>query len=756
MHMDFIGGPPRAKQLTADEARTAALESKKQGEIDRGLREPNSGLLYGLYDPKNEAAPIENAMAAPAALPSVGDGGASWKRKMLQRAKQKAAATGESLESIVRAQYGMALSELEAQAALGRQGDDDSHLRYKRPRRPQQHQSHGATATANGKSGDKTVLADYASRMKFTTLSKETSGRHANEDQEDGGPIDYSKLPDDDDKRPHKRSRPDDRRRQSPHRPDTSRRSRSRSPDRRRRTQPPHRQVDTRIDSNKSTTKARAPTVVERTPAQQQDAARRAAFLYRQPPAITTTAMLEKSPPTSSTTTTVTTTAVVQAKPPSATANSSSTTTTTSSPRVSSDDPVDLNKLAAQALRAKMRGNLPLFHTLTKQLNELEHSQHQVAAAPSKKHQKPAKAPRAMVRPREPADLPPPHRPDDVDVAVGSHQGKAQSSDVNMSVDEMVRQEKAGSGDTHMDAVYARNIVRLGTRYEGSELSAGKTGAASSFDEDETPTALKLHQSSRLTEKAFVAASDHAARSDRMQWDKAMQNCRHCPQSDRFKGHLVVAMGPHAYVALPAASTVADLQCLIVPAEHVASLSGADEAVAADVHKFKVALVAMAASVDMSMVFLERTYDVSRKRHTFVECVPVPKDVGMDTPMFFKQAMLECDEEWSTHQKILDTTGKGINRTVPPNFAYFHVEWDSNSSGNQSFGGYAHIIEDAAQFPADFGLDTLAGMLDVDPPRLGRYIPNVAAENARVQSFQAQWAPYDWTTRAAAAIDSNI
>ncbi|RLN99066.1 hypothetical protein DYB28_000426 [Aphanomyces astaci] len=600
---DFIGGPPRAKQLTADEARTAALESKKQGEIDRGLREPNSGLLYGLYDPKNEAAPIENAMAAPAALPSVGDGGASWKRKMLQRAKQKAAATGESLESIVRAQYGMALSELEAQAALGRQGDDDSHLRYKRPRRPQQHQSHGATATASGKSGDKTVLADYASRMKFTTLSKETSG-HANEVQEDGGPIDYSKLPDDDDKRPHKRT--------------------------------------------------------------------------------------------------------------------------------------------------KMRGNLPLFHTLTKQLNELEHSQHQVAAAPSKKHQKPAKAPRAMVRPREPADLPPPRRPDDVDVAVGSHQGKAQSSDVNMSVDEMVRQEKAGGGDTHMDAVYARNIVRLGTRYEGSELSAGKTGAASGFDEDETPTALKLHQSSRLTEKAFVAASDHAARSDRMQWDKAMQNCRHCPQSDRFKGHLVVAMGPHAYVALPAASTVADLQCLIVPAEHVASLSGADEAVAAD------ALVAMAASVDMSMVFLERTYDVSRKRHTFVECVPVPKDVGMDTPMFFKQAMLECDEEWSTHQKILDTTGKGINRTVPPNFAYFHVEWDSNSSGNQSFGGYAHIIEDAAQFPADFGLDTLAGMLDVDPPRLGRYIPNVAAENARVQSFQAQWAPYDWTTRAAAAIDANI
>ncbi|ETW00092.1 hypothetical protein H310_07517 [Aphanomyces invadans] len=739
MNMDFVSGPPRPKQLTPEESRAAALETKKQDEINRGLREPQSGLLYGLYDPKNGSAPVETAMAAPVAMPSVGDGGASWKRKMLQRAKQKAADTGEPLESVVRGQYGMSLAELEAQAAVGSCADNDSHLRYKRitPQRRPEDKHSGKTCISRG--GDKNIISGFATRMKYTNLSTETfpgddsREKRSHDDDEDSGPIDYSKLPDGEDRgdrRSDKRPRHHSRRDMSP---SQRRRSRSRSSDRR---SSDHRQDDLKRPprngaprQDKTFVKPAMPQV---TAAQQEEAARRKAFLYHQSAGLLSS-----------------TAATTQSA-------SNFSTEPASAPRVlapgapPSDEPVDLNKLAAQALRAKMRGNMVLFESLTKQVNEAEHQLATIASASTapptaRKRQAPIKPPRAMVRPRETVELP--LRPEDN--LTGSKQGKRKQPGEDMSLDEMVRQEKTGEGDSHMDAVYARNIVRLGARYEGTELSAGKKGAASGFDEDETgDLALNLHQSaaSRLTEKALVVASDRAALSDRMQWDKAMQKCRYCLKSDGFKAHLVVSMAPNAYLALPAASTIVDLQCIIVPVEHIASMSAADEAVDADVRQFKAALVSMAASQHMSMLFLERTFDAGRKKHTVIECVPVPTDVGMDAPMFFKQAMLECDEEWSTHKKILDSTGKGIKRTVPSNFAYFHVEW---AGQNEATGGYAHIIEDTAQFPVDFGLDTIAGMLDVDPPRYGRYHPSLAAESGRVKSFQAVWQPYDWTQTAA-------
>ncbi|CAN0488016.1 unnamed protein product, partial [Hapterophycus canaliculatus] len=54
----------------------------------------------------------------------------------------------------------------------------------------------------------------------------------------------------------------------------------------------------------------------------------------------------------------------------------------------------------------------------------------------------------------------------------------------------------------------------------------------------------------------------------------------------------------------------------------------------------------------------------------------------------------------------------GIRRAVPRGFPFFHVEWED--------GGYAHIIEgEEAKFPRDFGVDTLAGVLGVDPPSFG-------------------------------------
>jgi hypothetical protein len=76
---------------------------------------------------------------------------------------------------------------------------------------------------------------------------------------------------------------------------------------------------------------------------------------------------------------------------------------------------------------------------------------------------------------------------------------------------------------------------------------------------------------------------------------------------------------------------------------------------------------------------------------------------------------------------------------VPRNFPYFHVDWGE--------GGYAHVVEDKDQFPMDFGVGVVAGMLGVAPPRFDRKAQRVDAEAEKksVLSFLKEWQPFDWT-----------
>lgn len=180
---------------------------------------------------------------------------------------------------------------------------------------------------------------------------------------------------------------------------------------------------------------------------------------------------------------------------------------------------------------------------------------------------------------------------------------------------------------------------------------------------------------------------------------KLLDTCWYCFASPVRKEskHLIISLGESTYLALPEGNPLVPNHCFITTLDHAISVTEMEDDCRQEIFKFKEGLVKMFAKQHHGCLFLETTQAIDRRRHTIVECIPVPREEFLDAPIYFKKAILETDEEWATHKKLIDSRGgKPISQLIPPNFPYFHVEFGLD-------GGFAHIIEDNEQFPVHFG-----------------------------------------------------
>jgi hypothetical protein len=310
--------------------------------------------------------------------------------------------------------------------------------------------------------------------------------------------------------------------------------------------------------------------------------------------------------------------------------------------------------------------------------------------------------------------------------------------EVSQTIQEMIQEEQ--NNTRSMDEVFARNVARVGSRYKGSDFASGsKTGA----DEDDTQVDMKMFTSQK---NITTLAAQQKERSRQLAAHDKEQSLTKkfwwWMESPSFEKHTLLALGNHVSMVMvpPHLSLTPGTQVYLVPIKHADSLVNCEDDVWNEISQFQTALRKMYAKENKEVLFIETVLPSSKGLwQTRLEAIPVLKRHANDAPMYFKSALTEQAEEWGTHTKLLSTREKGLRGTIPKRFPYFFVEWASPRQG------YAQIIE-TTSFPKDFGIDTIAGMMQMDPLKFrARQKTTAETERQLILNFIAKWKPFDWT-----------
>uniref|UniRef100_A0A8D3BXS2 CWF19-like protein 2 n=1 Tax=Scophthalmus maximus TaxID=52904 RepID=A0A8D3BXS2_SCOMX len=297
-------------------------------------------------------------------------------------------------------------------------------------------------------------------------------------------------------------------------------------------------------------------------------------------------------------------------------------------------------------------------------------------------------------------------------------------NDDGVGLQEMVRREKMSSAQDQ-NALYSRMAAKMMGKTDGDNYTLDDMFVSSAAQREGEGMEEERMRSRAIGESRRLAAS--------------LEKCHHCFSSQDLQKHLIVAIGSKAYLSLPAGVSMTEGHCLICPLQHHCSATGLDEDVWSEMQLFRRTLVRMFESQELDCVFMETHMNPRRRQHMVLECIPLPRELGDMAPIYFKKAIMECDEEWAMNKKLVDLSSKDIRQAIPRGLPFFAVDF-----GLQ--GGFAHVIENEQKFPHYFGKEVVGGMMDLEPRRWRKLIrENFDDQRKKVLQFAQWWKPYDCT-----------
>merc|ERR1712216_279952 len=136
--------------------------------------------------------------------------------------------------------------------------------------------------------------------------------------------------------------------------------------------------------------------------------------------------------------------------------------------------------------------------------------------------------------------------------------------------------------------------------------------------------------------------------------------------------------------------------------------------------------------------------------HAVMVAYPIDLPVFGQAKSFFKKAFDEAENEFeSQHKKVIETTAKGgVRASIPKHFPYVHIDFCLG-------GGYAHIVEEASEFPREFAQQTIAGMCELTI--LDRAYSTKEGYWEAVRSMKEKFRKeFDWTGACAPTTQSSV
>lgn len=411
------------------------------------------------------------------------------------------------------------------------------------------------------------------------------------------------------------------------------------------------------------------------------------------------------------------------------------------------------NRLKAQSLRAKLKGDLKTSQELEKRIEEL--------SAPPKK-----------VEILSQLDI---HgRPINLGRSTSSSSSSSQSivasrqklrplsavEDGEPSIDDMVHQERmADPRSGNFDSVLYKRLSKQASKNTQYDCNNDPLDVMED-DAEQVLSSLTSSSSSSSKQKplkgkhAFTSSSSHDHTKKQQIQQHQMVNdmiskCFWCYSNAGKQGcisrQLIISLGEMTYLALPSRGVLVPGHCVITTIEHETNHRQLNDGAAEEVKNFKKQMQKMFASQDMEAIFFETATNLhsrNKQRHLTIECVPLPNDVAQDAPMFFQKGLMECEKEFEQQNRsIIKTNAKtDLRRSIPEGFPYFHVEFGSDRTG------FVHIIEDESRFPKGFAREILGGMLQLDPSQyLRAHSMNPTQLHSLFKTFLGMWSPFDWT-----------
>ncbi|KAJ4457884.1 putative Cwf19l2 protein [Paratrimastix pyriformis] len=216
-------------------------------------------------------------------------------------------------------------------------------------------------------------------------------------------------------------------------------------------------------------------------------------------------------------------------------------------------------------------------------------------------------------------------------------------------------------------------------------------------------------RNAQITAKGLINRDVHDERNAQITETNRIETLRdRCPQCQapiRGDRHMI-AVGNFVYLCMPAHGCLVPGHCMIVPSDHFNSTLQADDNTWTEITNFKKCLIRMFDRDDQDVLFVETAMYFDKLPHTFIDVIPLPREVGAMASGYFMKAINEAESEFKRQntKQIKTIPGKGAKGKIPPKLPYFCVEFGAT-------GGYAYAIEDERIF----------------------------------RNFARMWAPFDWT-----------